>query len=527
MDEILDQVVGYLKGIWHKRWYGMVIIWLISISGWVYVYQLPDQYESKAKIYIDSQSLLRPLLRGLAIETNVSQEINLMVKTLLTRPNVEKIIRLADLDLSVKNNEQFEALVKELQQQIRFGKSARSRVNLYSLSYSNKNPQVAQKVLQSVITVFVENSIGRNTNDANSAKSFIHKQIESYEKRLTEAENRLKVFKQENVSMLPSSAGGYYSKMEQTKNELASTKLALEESKKSKSVLQNELNALISSIKNSAAAQKQNVFTTSVDARIAKLTADLDSLLLKYTDDYPDVKSTKRVLANLKAQQDLELEVLRRTVSSSGSGLDNNPVYQDLKRELGNSNTKIASLTVRKNEYQKRYDELALLVDKIPEIEAKLTSLNRDYDITKSKYTQLLERRESAALSENINKSTDGVQFNVVDPPRVSNDPVGPNRILLSTGALILSLAAGMGFAFLLSQIKPVFNSPKHLEQVIGLPILGSVSAVISPGQKRRRSLLVMTYLSLFLALLLIYLALIAWYMKGFWASVNSIMGMF
>jgi len=459
MQDIVDQLLGYLIGIWNKRWYAMVIAWLVSLIGWGVVYQLPDKYEANAKIYIDTQSLLKPLLKGMAVESDIRTELNLMVRTLLTRPNVEKIIRLADLDLSVANETEFDNLVDVLQKNIKFKKASRSRVNLYDLSYINPQPEVAQRVIQSVITVFIESSIGRSKDDTDSARIFIQKQLSLYEKRLFEAENRLKLFKQKNVGMLPSETGDYYARLQQAKTAIKQVKLNLKEVDRAVIPLQKELNIIIDAAKNNTGG----LIVTTYDKRIETLNSDLDHLLLSYTDSHPDVKSTKRVLKNLEDKRAVELETIRSS-GSSGSGLELNPVYQDLKYNIGSMKSQKSALNVRLVEFQKRYDNLVKLVDHIPEIEAQLTALNRDYGITKNKYEELLARKESASLSENITKSTDGVQFNVVDPPRVGNEPVGPKRILLSSVVLLFSLAAGIAFSFVLSQIKSVFNSARNLK---------------------------------------------------------------
>jgi len=526
MQEIFDQLVGYLKGVWNKRWYGMFITWIICVIGWVFVYQMPDEFESKAKIYIDTQSLLKPLLRGLTVNTNTAQEINLMVRTLLTKPNVEKMIRLSDLDLSVNNTTEYDALVKELQSNIKFIKPSRSKVNIYHLAYTNTKPEIAQNVLQSVITVFVENSIGQNKSDSSTAKVFIEKQIKEYEIRLTEAENRLKVFKQKNVGQLPSSKGGYYARMEQSKSAIEQTQLELDESERAKIALLKDLDKMIYSIKKSFSMDNNNLVKTSYDARIEKLQITLDELLLRYTVNHPDIKGIKLILSDLEDKKTVELKIMKKATVTGDSGLELNPVYQDLKIKLGTLNIKISSLKVRLAEYKKRHKKLSSLVNRIPEIEAQLTSLNRDYDITKKKYGELLERRETATLSANINKTSDGIQFNVLEKPSISRLPVGPNRILFSSMIFLLSIATGIAFAFVLSQVKPVFNSTLELERIAGLPILGTVSAVSSQWQNRRRSMLVLFYLSLFLVLFLIYAALIAWYMQGFWNMVNNVLEM-
>src|ERR1700676_2169034 len=103
MDELLQQLLGYLRGMWHRRWFGLGAAWLAAIIGVIVVYRIPEKYEASARVYVDTESLLRPLLSGLAIQPNVDQQVGLISRTLLSRPNVEKLVRMADLHLDVKN----------------------------------------------------------------------------------------------------------------------------------------------------------------------------------------------------------------------------------------------------------------------------------------------------------------------------------------------------------------------------------------------------------------------------------------
>jgi uncharacterized protein involved in exopolysaccharide biosynthesis len=155
MQEVLEQAIDYLKGIWLKRRYIMIATWLICPMGWIMVSQLEDVYESQARVYADTQSILRPLLRGLTVETNPDTQLKLMVKTLLSRPNLERIARMTDLDINASNTEEFEDIISELQSGIKINMSGgRSAANIFTISYSAKKPEVAKKVVQSALTVF-------------------------------------------------------------------------------------------------------------------------------------------------------------------------------------------------------------------------------------------------------------------------------------------------------------------------------------------------------------------------------------
>jgi polysaccharide chain length determinant protein (PEP-CTERM system associated) len=297
--------------------------------------------------------------------------------------------------------------------------------------------------------------------------------------------------------------------MEQARNNLEESKLSLREAEKRQAATDKELTNIIQVLKSSG---REVQIITPYDERISDLHRELDKMLLNYTDQHPDVVALRRVLKNLlKKQQDTLVE-LQSEEHSTKNNLELNPVYQELKINLGTAIADVESLKVRVTEHKQRYEKLQRLVNTIPEIEAQLTALNRDYNITKSKYEEFLDRRESASISESVDQTTESIQFKVIESPRVENIPVGPKRILLSSAVLLISLSLGVGFAFLLSQLKPVVMSSKQMIEVTNLPVLGTVSAVVSPAQRRRRFLLIFSYLSLLIALFVIFGLLMGWY---------------
>src|SRR5512141_2494238 len=114
MQELLQQVIGLARGMWHRRWIGLAVAWIAAVIAVAVVYRIPEKYEASARVYVDTESLLRPLLAGLAIQPNLDQQVALMSRTLISRPNVEKLIRMADLDLNVKSNAARDELIDNL-----------------------------------------------------------------------------------------------------------------------------------------------------------------------------------------------------------------------------------------------------------------------------------------------------------------------------------------------------------------------------------------------------------------------------
>src|SRR5688572_33099931 len=118
MHELSAQLLSHLKATWRFRWYAMGFAWIAAVAGWVAVYQMPDRYEASARVYVDTQSVLRPLLAGLAVQPNVDQVVTMMSRTLISRPNVEKVIRMSDLDITLKTPEAREAMISRLTKEI-------------------------------------------------------------------------------------------------------------------------------------------------------------------------------------------------------------------------------------------------------------------------------------------------------------------------------------------------------------------------------------------------------------------------
>ena len=146
----------------------------------------------------------------------------------------------------------------------------------------------------------------------------------------------------------------------------------------------------------------------------------------------------------------------------------------------------------------------------IPQIEAEYTQLNRDYDINKKNYESLVSRRESATMSGEMDASSAGVDFRLIDPPRVSPKPVSPNRLLLLPLTLVLALAAGLFAPFALSQIRPIFFDARALREVSGLPLLGTVSKRLEDAEKFKKKKDFRRFIAAFVSLLGTYAAGIA-----------------
>ncbi|GHF99406.1 XrtA system polysaccharide chain length determinant [Thalassotalea marina] len=484
MQELIEQVIDYLKGIWLKRRYIIVSTWLICPLAWVFISQMNNVYESEARVYADTQSILRPLLKGMTVETNPDYQVSLMVKTLLSRPNLERITRMTDLDIQVNTPEEYEKLIDDLKKDIEINKSARE--NIFTIQYSHMNPEMAKNVVQSALTVFIENTLGENRNESDTAEKFLDAQIKEYENRLLADEAKLTEFKQKYSDVLPNQYGGYYDKLNVAKEQLKSIELVLSETE---TQLKNALTQLGQSQaegKKSNSIVDSNSVATSYDERIDELESMLDGLLLKYTDRHPDVVEVKNRLDHLVKQRDKEIAEYVEARDGAGTmQLSQNPVIQSLQIQINQLENQVASLKVRRDNYAENVKELENKIHILPEIEAELTGLNRGYEITKAQYEEFLTRKETAQLAKQADETTSKINFRVIDPPRAPTKPSGPPRILFLIASTILAVGVGVGLSLVFSQINPVVTSRNQVTRETGIPVFGVVSATENLGLQK------------------------------------------
>ncbi|MEC9427759.1 MAG: XrtA system polysaccharide chain length determinant, partial [Pseudomonadota bacterium] len=429
LQQTLIQILDYIKGVWIKKRYVIIFSWLICPIGFLYVASLPDVYSSKAQVFVDTRSVLQPLLRGLAIQTNPDQEIQMMAKTLLSRSNVEKIARESDLDITTSTEAAFEGLVTALSKNIRLQSTGRD--NIFNISYANESPVVAQRVVQETLDLFVEGALGNNRKDTDTAGRFLDEQIAEYESRLSEAEQRLANFKRQYNDILPL-AGSYYSSLQSLNNELEATRLQIKQTQQQAETLKKQISGVKRNDSFGVTNQDEPVLRTRYDERIRALEEELDRLTLRFTDLHPDVVETKALLESLEGYSDKEIEAFL----NADEGDNSQPLSElnrEIKLEASRLESQIASFQVKESDLLRKIAELESKVDLIPQIEAESSSLNREYGVTKQKYEELLSRRESADLSRRADVSAEDLQFRIIEPPLLPKRPSGPNRLIFYT----------------------------------------------------------------------------------------------
>ncbi|WP_031409257.1 XrtA system polysaccharide chain length determinant [Thiomonas sp. FB-Cd] len=481
MNDLLRPLFNLFPAMWEKRWWGLAVAWGFALLGAVGVATYKERYMASATVYVDVQSTLRPLLEGLTVQPNISEQVNMLARTLLSRPNINTIINENHLLTPGADALKRERLIQQLTKAIEL--KINGRDNLYSVSFTSNNPNQTLGVVRSVLRLFVTKGIDSNRKDSDQAVQFIDSQLAIYDSKLRDAENKLKQFKTANPGYSGQATTDYYTRQAQLQDQLTLLQGQLSSAASSRDALRRQL----ADVKPTLAPQLlpgTNIVvggqTPDIDMRIAAQRKRLDDLLQRYTDAYPDVIATRQTLARLereKQQQAKEAPPAAPSISSQYSEATN-PVYQQLRISLAQADANVAALQSQMGDVQARLAQLRTQATQMPKLDEQYSQLNRDYNVLNDNYQKLVQRREAALLSRNQDDSRKLDYFRIVDPPRLAPTALFPRRTFLIALVLLLAIALGMLTTYLLVLLVPTYRNARQLRETTDRPVLGSITLV-------------------------------------------------
>jgi polysaccharide chain length determinant protein (PEP-CTERM system associated) len=479
LHELFQHVLLEARAAWRYRWHALIVAWCVMILGTLLVFSLPNKYEANAQVYADTDALTNPLLRGVAVQPDVRERLQVVTHTMLSRPNLETVADKTGLALRATTPADKDGLLLRLGAAVQI-KDAGTK-NLYNLSYTDSDRQMAQTVVQAFLQILMNDTVGANTASATTAQNFLEQQVQDYGKRLTEAEKKLADFQKANVGYIPSQGGSsYFMRLQAAEAQLQTLQAQYDTAIAGRATIQQQMRAMATG---SAASPGIDPRIQEVDKQIAAYQQQLNTLLLSYTDAYPDVTSTRRMIAQLQARR---AALQKNVASSSMMGVaSDNPVYQEMQKSMYAAQVSIQTLAMQIDLQKRQIAELKSHGDKITDVQVTLQQLTRNYDVTKKQYDQLLERSNTAQLSQDATQSGNNLKFRVVNPPMVPLLPESPHRSLLLLLVFGLAVAIGSGYAYFLHKITPVFVNLRDLQASGDYPVLGAFSLIVSRTRRQ------------------------------------------
>ncbi len=495
MDNLRPLIELYLAGLWQRRWSILLVAWLVCLGGWAFVATLPNRFTSDAQVYVDTESILGPLMQGIAVTQDIDRQVDMMRRTLLSRPNVEQLVRMTNLEseLGVDDARGRESLVAALTRDVRVTAVAR---NLFKVSYESVDAERAHRVVDAALQIFVEQNLGVSQRDVDTARGFIDGQIAEYERKLRDAELRVAEFRRAHAEEL----GGVDRLQRQLEGAEGNARLMASELD-SLIWRRDQLRLRLASTPRFLSAAAAAVGPTVAEQRLSALQERLDQLLLTYTEQHPDIRSLRGLIEQAAAI----VEEQREGRGGSGGPQVRNGVYDQVAGELESTELMIVDLRRRIALVDAEIERLAARVGIVPEVEADLTRLTRDYDVLLTQYQALIQRRESALMAQRLDAETNRIEFRIVEPPVVPVRPSGPPHGMMMAAVLVLGLGAGLALAFVRVQFDDSLRTTAQLKQAFGLPVLGAISVVRSSVARRLRTLELASFGSGVAALLVVF----------------------
>jgi protein tyrosine kinase modulator len=496
MQELLAHWQREARSAWRFRWWGVAMAWGFFAAGFAWIAWQPNIYEASARVYIDTSSVLKPLLSTQIAPPDVATQLNYVRQAMLGREQLESVARDNNLDVAAVTPAERQAVLETLRDSIVIDTSGGSRSepdNIYSISYRHRVRGTAVGVVTALLNSLVEDTLGQSREGTDTAGRFLNTRVQEYEVRLQRAETELADFKKRNADKLPGTEGGYFKRMQEEKDALdeAQKALRLAQSQRARLVEQSHSETPMIALTDGREVEPA---PNSLDARIRDHKLELDRLLLLYTDQHPDVVAVRERLARLEEQRAEQLRAMGITNSDQElSSLDSNPIYQAIQISLNETDVEIAKLQADVDERTRKLKDLQGLINDVPEVEAELARLNRDYEVIYEQYQALAKSRETQDLTR---KASDANQigFRVIDPPLAAFNPVAPDRLRLLITAFLGALTAGGVLCWLMSQLRPVFGGAAMLREITGLPVIGVVGRIAAAGERTRKRLAVLGF---------------------------------
>jgi len=454
----------YLAIVLRRRWYFVVpcaaIVTIAMITG---VF-LPRIYRAETLLMVQDQQVINPLMQGLAVSTPVSERLRVLREELLSWTSLSRLVREMGMDKRAKAPVAFEKLIKGLQEDIVVGMRGR---DLVTISYEHEDPRLAQRLVNSITTIYMDRNVESQTAEAETAIGFLEKEMAVYKTNLEESEHKLREFKELYVMQMP---------------------------------VANELNQ-----------------------QIIDLEVSLAQLLVENTEQHPTVVLVKRQIDDLKRQRNDEIKRVIATALVKGADPG---IYQDLLNSLEQSGVETAKddrLQIARQAYaswMRRMDNPvntpsepgttqiqvvqaegpdgattfgmlgsdATLLSLNPREEQELARLTRDYEVYSRTYQNMQERLERAKTTQRLGESDEGVKFKVLEPARLPLRPVRPNFVKIFFFSLFLGLFVGAGAAFVAEYLDQSFQTGEEAQTALGLPVLGSISTIVTERDLAERN---------------------------------------
>jgi polysaccharide chain length determinant protein (PEP-CTERM system associated) len=459
-------IQDYLAIGLRRKWYIIIplIIGVLASFG-VYKY-LPKVFKASTLILVQSQRVPESYVRP-TITDSVASRLNTISQEILSRTRLEKVIQEFNLYSEIRNN--------------------------VSISFEDKDPKTVMMVTNKLASLFIEENLKVRESQAEGTSDFISKELVNMEERLKRREQDIRNFKERSMGQLPQQLDANLRILERLQDQLKTTNENMRAAEDRSVLFQNQIEQLkmrerFSTSRGSrgsegTGSEELNVGRGAEDPLVVQynnLRRELATAQSKYKDTHPDVIDLKRKIANLAPQVETKLKSRREGIAEENlppPRLDSDTErlitqyteqYNNALLEAKRAKEEIKNLKEQTVLYQRRIEDT-------PRREQELVLLTRDYDLLKTNYQSLSDKKIQSQMAENLERKQQGEQFKILDPARIPEKPIKPDRNRILLMGAVIGLAAGLGLAWFRESMDQTFHTVSDVEDYLGIPVIAAL----------------------------------------------------
>jgi polysaccharide chain length determinant protein (PEP-CTERM system associated) len=481
------------------RWPWIVVsILLGAVLSQVAVRLVPKQYVSQTVVLVESDKIPKSFIPQLSTQ-ETQDRLRTVHEEILARPRIERI--LDELDPYPEMIDVPRAdIVDKIRNRATIGLRGK---DAFVVAYTDTNPDRAQRMATRLASMFIEETSGDRARQVQGANEFIDSQLVESKSELEQVESSLRQIKQRYMGMLPNQLEANLATLQRMELERQSVAEQIRVARERRGVLERQL-ALQTQMDEPEAQLVPEISASDGTtgptgaSNLPSLKAYLASLQTRYTSEHPEVVATQKRIARLEAEMAAaaaaQASLAAMTPAGEGNGEDEEDsapaidfLVTDLTAQVGTVDRDIANLEAREEHLRRQIGVYQARVEKIPEVEQELQSLERDYELISRYYSELLSRKLEAETADAVEKKWQEEQFKILDPAQVPDNPVFPRPpVFLLLGTLI-GLGVGAVLAFLFEIADPTVKNMRELESLLPYPVLLTLPRLKQPRKRFRR----------------------------------------
>ena len=451
---------------------------LIALAGLAAGLFWPKKYVASTTILVQESNIIKPLMEGRAVATNNADRAGIAREVIFSRKIMDDILRTGGWMEARPAPVEQERIIDDIKHRTSI---TNVRENLIRIDYTDSKPERAFHIARRFADLFIRESLAAKERESREAYEFIDSQVEDYRAKLTAAEDKLKEFRAANDDALPGSEADSNTRIMSLRNQIEAARMDMTEQRSKESTLVRELSG------ESAYASVQTR-EALYHSRLADLQGQLDQLLLNDTDQHPDVVRVRHQMQDLREQSGRADQQHAMRTAMGGDALGDsmriNPVHAELRTRLAEIRRNAAAAQARMNVSEALLQTELERNRRIANSSNTASELQRDYEVNRDIYQDLLKRRENARVSMNLDAEHRGLTFDIQEPASLPLRPLGLRFVHFSLAGLGLGIVLPLALLFAWLRWDPRVRSANQLQQMTGLPVLATLP--VYPNEPQR-----------------------------------------